>query len=248
MIKRIKWSKLCEQVNAKNALSAEVLSNLDTIDGLINEMTSDITTDLLFTLGRCVQEDFLDPDSNSSNKVWDDLHIYVSSFKETDSRFIYLLANKLREYIAFYEKVLTNEGVQRNLVYSKEYGNEGSSSSTDRGTDSVTPQNSNLYDSQHPESDTLFDQAIANYASSINKNKTSSTSSSSGSSDTTVTGVTWEESKKNIQMMFFNELKDYIMSIPERIYSWYSLETIPAPELCKLFLEYRKAIWDLVNE
>ena len=244
MVKKIKWSVLMNQISAEDCIH-DLISDISDIDELLNSYIEDSSIASLENISTVV-ESIIDDSGNSS--IWKDMNIYVSSWKEYDNRFIYLIQAKLREYLAFYKKILTDEGIQRNLVYSKEYSNSGSASSVERGTDSVTPQNSNLYDSQHPESDALFDEAIANYASGINKNKGSTTSSSSGSSGTSVTGVTWDEAKKNIQMLFFNELKDYLVSIPERIYSWYSLETIPAPELCKLFLEYREAIWDLVNE
>lgn len=179
--------------------------------------------------------------------MWKDLLIYTSSYKDTDCRYVQLLIQKLYEYAGFYNKVLTDEGVQRHLVYAKDYSNQGQASSTERGTDSVTPQNSNLYNSDETTADTLFDEAIANFASGINKNKASSSSSSSGDSTTTVTGTTWDEQKKNLQMLFYNELCDYIMSIPERIYAYYSLDSIPVPELCKLFCQHMKEVMEIFN-
>lgn len=176
---------------------------------------------------------------------WKDLTIFVSSFKESDCRFTQLLIQKLMEYAGFYKKILTDSGVQRALSYGKTYTNNGSSSSQERGIDSVTPQNSSLYDSQHPESDSLFDQAIADFASGINKNKTSVTSSNYGGSTTSVSGVTWEEQKKNLQMLFYNELCDYLMSIPERIYAYYSIDTIPAPELAKFMSQHIKDVMEM---
>lgn len=246
MVKKIKWYRLMNNISAEDCIQ-DLTDDIYDIDDLVNSHLNYSTPISLKNLTDRILN-AIDDSGVENSSIWGSMYIYISSWKEYDNRFIYLIEAKLREYLAFYEKVLTDEGVQRNLVYNKEYSNSGSASSVERGTDSVTPQNSNLYDSQHPESDSLFDEAIANYASSINKDKSSTTSSSSGSSGTSVTGVTWDEAKKNIQMLFFNELKDYLVSIPERIYSWYSLETIPAPELCKLFLEYRKAIWDLVNE
>ena len=149
--------------------------------------------------------------------------------------------------LLFYEKIITDEGVSRNLSYAKEYSNEGSASSVDRGINSETPQNSNLYDSEHPESDSLFDEAIADYASNINKSKASQSSSNEGSSTTTVRGGTWDEQKKNIELMFFNELKEYIVSIPDRIYNYYSIDTVPAPELAIMQCNYLKDIAELLE-
>ena len=154
------------------------------------------------------------------------------------------IANKsnIGKYTGFYYKILTEEGLQRSLSYNKSYSNSGSSSMIDRGINSETPQNSLLYDSQDPASDTKFDEAIATYASNIDKNKSATSSSSEGTSGTTATGVTWEEARKNVLLLFFNELKDFIMSIPERIYAWYSIDTMPFIDLHKEFIDYIKTL------
>ena len=237
-IKRIKWTQLVTQLDAQDILD-DTAQELEYIDDKINALTGSMASKELKDLMKYVDDYHLKP---SDSLVWKDLDIYVSSFKENDRRFILLLKNKLRDYIGFYRKILTDTGIQRALVYAKSYENDGNSSSIERGTDSVTPQNSNLYDSEHPESDALFDQAIADFASSIDKNKASSSSHSEGGSTTNVTGVTWEEGKKNLQLVFYNELKDYIMSLPERIYSYYSIDTIPAPELLKKFAQHLREV------
>ena len=240
MIKKLKWKTLMTQISAKTEVE-KFATDVEAIDTELNTGLNYSTKSLKSLLG-CVTEDIL---TSADTGIWKDLLIFVSSYKENDKRFIYLLCSKLREYLDFYKKILTDEGIQRSMVYAKTYTNNGSASSTERGLDSTTPQNSNLYDPQNPESDSLFDQAIANYASSIDKSKASSTSQSYGGSTTNVSGVTWDEAKKNIQLLFFNELKDYIMSIPERIYSYYSIDTIPAPELFKLTLEHIKAVEEM---
>lgn len=243
-IKKTTWNNLVTQIDAQDIFD-DSEQELIGIDNKINAYTSSIRAKELRDLMKYVDDHILKPNEisyGSDTNIWKDLPIWVSTWKEKDRRFILLLKNKLREYLAFYVKILTDSGVQRALVYSKEYSNEGSSDSTERGLNSETPQNSNLYDSQHPESDSLFDQAIADYASNINKNKGHSQSETSGSSSTNVTGVTWEEGKKNLDLLFFNELKEYIMSLPDRIYNFYSIDTLPAPELCKRWLAYRKEI------
>lgn len=242
MIKKIRWIKLVKNIDAQDIFD-DTEQELIYIDNKINALTQSMASKELRDLMKYVDDYFLkagDDYIHSGNNIWKDLYIYVSSFKENDKRFILLLKNKLREYIGFYRKILTDSGVQRALVYDKTYQNEGSASSVERGTNSETPQNSNLYDSEHPESDSLFDEAIANFASNIDKTKASSESSSSGGSTTEVTGVTWEEGKKNLQLLFYNELKEYLMSIPERIFSYYSIDTMPVPELAKMWIEYFK--------
>ena len=239
-VKKLKWVSLMATINPSSILSS-YSSDFSAIDTLLNAQVSANVSELNNLYVSVAG--FLS--ALPSNK-WADLDIYISSWKQYDDRFIRLLGNKIREYIGFYKKILTDNGVQRNLVYAKTYNASGSASSTERGFNSTTPQNSSLYDSTHPESDSLFDQAIADYASSIDKNKASSTTSSQGGSRTTVSGTTWDEQKKNLLMFFYNELKDFIMSIPERIYHYYSLETIPAPELYKKMLENIEQVKDIV--
>lgn len=232
------WNQLIAE-NSPASIITGVISDLENIDTMLNEKSEGISSAYLKDLANHVKTNLL-----SQNGLWKDLPIFVSSYKFSDKRPILLISNKLREYVLFYEKLITDSGVSRKLSYAKEYSNEGSANSVDRGINSDTPQNSNLYDSEHPESDSLFDKAIADYASNINKGKSSQSSSSSGSSTTNVTGGTWEEQKKNLELMFFNELKEYIVSIPERIYSWYALTTIPAPNLQVMFVQYLKEVAD----
>ena len=245
-VKKIKWKEL--MTNVISALDdSDIEDDLEAIDTLVNEYLGEeahITANYLASLFSYVKDDILTADSDG---MWADIPVYISSYKEKDKRLIYLINAKLREYIGFYNKILTDEGVQRHLVYSKEYENDGNSDNIDRGINSNTPQNSNLYDSTHPESDSKFDQAIADYASEIDKKKSHSNSHTEGTSGTTVSGTTWDEGKKNIQMIFYNELKDYIFSIPERIYHHYSLETIPAPELVKRMIQHYCEVREMLD-
>ena len=233
MIKKILWKNLMTNLDAKTEFD-KFNNEVKAVDDLINAKLSGYSTQSLFKILDLVCDQML---TNNDNGIWADLPVFMSSYREHDKRFIFLLCSNLREYIGFYKAMLTNNGVSRALEYAKTYSNDGEASSTERRTDSETPQNPSLYDSTHPESDTLFDQAIADYASAIGKNKASSTSKSWGGSTTNVSGVTWEEAKKNLQYVFYNELKNFIMSIPERIYSYYSLETTPMPSLLKMAFE-----------
>lgn len=242
-IKKIKWKTLITQIDAQDVFD-DTQQELEYIDNKLNALTLSMNSNELSDLMKYVDEYFLQP---NKTLVWENMPIFVSSFKEMDRRFILLLKNKMREYIGFYKKILEDSGVQRALVYDKTYENDGNANTVERGTNSTTPQNSNLYNPAQPESDSLFDEAIANYASAIDKNKAHSDSHSEGGSVTNVTGVTWEESKKNLQLMFYNELKEYIMSIPDRIYSYYSLDTIPAPQLCKTFIEHLVAVAEMMK-
>lgn len=241
MIQKKTWDELITNNEAHDILD-DVAQEAQYIDSKLNEQTQSFRSHDLEDLVTYVRTYML-----SINGVWKDLPIYVSSFKFNDKRIIHLIKNKVREYLLFYRKLVTDNGVSRNLSYVKNYTNAGTASSVERGTNSETPQNSSLYNPAQPESDSLFDEAIADYASNINKNKASSESSNEGNSETLVTGGTWEEQKKNLQLVFFNELKEYIISIPDRIYSYYSIDTIPFTELQVFRGKYYKDLADLLE-
>lgn len=231
-------------INASAELSP-LLDDITAIDDMVNTYLSDYTNKPLKAMFQYILS-YIVTDSDSG--IWKDLPIYISSYAEYDKRNLYYVINRLREYLAFYKKILTDKGIQRRLVYDKEYDNESHSDSTNRGTNSETPQNSNLYDPTQTTADTLFDQAIANFASNINKDTAKSNADNSGSSSTVVSGATWEEAKKNIELLFFNELAKYIETIPERIYNYYSLETIPFAELTCMFIEYHKQMLEMLKQ
>ena len=240
-IMKRKWDELITNVEAHDILD-DMSQEAQYIDSKLNEKSESFRSHDLEDLVTYVRNNLL-----SVNGVWKDLHIYTSSFKWNDRRIIHLIKNKVREYMLFYRKLVTDDGVSRNLSYAKNYENSGSASSIERGTNSETPQNSSLYNPSQPESDSLFDEAIADYASNINKNKASSSSSNEGNSTTVVTGGTWDEQKKNLELVFFNELKEYIISIPDRIYSWYALDTVPFTELQVMRGEYYKELANLLE-
>lgn len=241
MIQKKTWDELITN-NEANTILDNIATEVAYIDSKLNEQFVSFNSNDLEDLVNYVKTYML-----SVNGVWKDLHIYVSSFKFNDKRIIHLIKNKVREYLLFYRKLVTDSGVSRNLSYKKNYINSGNASSVERGTNSETPQNSSLYNPSQPESDSLFDEAIADYASNINKNKASTESSNKGSSETLITGGTWEEEKKNLQLVFFNELKEYIISIPDRIYSYYSIDTVPFTELQVLRGKYYEELADLLK-
>lgn len=232
-VKKIKWTTLVSQIDAQDVFD-DTEQEVEYIDNKINAFSQSYRAKALKELLEYV-DDYLLKDNDIC--IWKDLNIYVSSFKEKDRRIILLIKNKIREYLMFYKKILTDDGIVRRMSYNKSYSNSGDANSSERGTNSETPQNSNLYDPAHPESDALFDQAIADYASGINKNKALSHSESEGESETIVSGTTWEEQKKNIQLLFFNELKEYIMSIPDIIYRWYAIDTMPYTEIIREYIK-----------
>lgn len=242
-IKKIKWETLMTNLGI-STLFADVEEEVTAIDSALNDQFETYDETPLKDLVKYLKDYVV---TNSVQGIWKGLPIYISSYKENDKRFVHLLKAKIREYLGFYLKILTDSGVQRHLVYAKSYENDGNSSAIERGFNSNTPQNSMLYNAVEATADTNFDQAIADYASTIDKNKSKTTSHTDGTSDTTVSGTTWEEAKRNVELFYFNELKDYLFSLPERIYHYYSLETIPAPELFKKFIEHLEEVREIVE-
>lgn len=319
-----KWSRLVSDLGIYDKLSGFV-GYIDAIEVLRGQVLGvQDYTETISSLYEFVTDSFFkyNPVMPKRN-LWNDLDIFLSSYKEYDSRIITLIHLKLQEYLGFYKKMLEDKGVSRALLYSKNYQNlansmsetsrdstqnssesnssslsgsnskESVGSSTKRTTGnknelgrkihSETPQNSALYDSQTGSiGDALFDQAIADYASSLDRNKVgtdyqdnegvenesndttnesrsetgnsslsgSQKDSASGSTETTnegssatkVTGTTWEESRKNLDLVFYNELKDYIFRLPELVYSYYSIDTKPFTDLYKDFIQYIESL------
>ena len=244
-IKKMTWTELMQTI-IPSRLSASI-TNLTSLIGQVNTAQqtligssnlSNVYNEMLILLCQNVNVD----------SAWKDLVIVGSDFKLNDCRYPQFLFQKAYEYAGFYKKILTDEGVQRALVYAKTYNNSGTASSTVRGANSNTPQNSMLYNATEATANELFDQAIADYATTIDRTKASSTSSSQGGSRTSVSGTTWEEGKKNLQMRFYSELVNFIATIPERIYSWYSLDTMPAPELMKNFCQYLDEVAEIFQD
>ena len=311
MIQKLKWTQLMSNVIGASCISP-FHNSLASIDTLLNaKLPVSVTGGSgLADMEKYIVDHILVTDETES--IWKDLPIYVSSYKAYDKRFIKLIFNKMREYIDFYYKILTDNGVARRLIYSKDYNNYGRTSSSENaslskaGSDtttygegssvtsnadgqtsgnsrkirSETPAYTGLYDSTAGEvTNTLFDQAIANYASSLDKDKSDSsyqdngftearkdsseekiidethTSAKTGSNDvenqgsseTVVSGVSWEEQKKNLSLLFYNELKEFINSVPEMIYHHYAIDTVPFTELTVEYFKYLYALGDMLK-
>ena len=181
-----------------------------------------------------ISNDYLKP-SNSPNArgLWEDLPIYLSSFKLKDRRVCLQIKDNLIRYLKFLLKMTNDEGLQRKMVVSRNFANNNSSSNTDKNVYSETPS-IELQD---------FEEAIK-YASNVSRNDNTGSSSQSGASGETATNVNWEEALKNLQFAFYNEIVDYIISIPSELYNYYSLDSRPITELVKA---RREALYNLYS-
>lgn len=190
--------------------------------GVITSTSSVYTTMLLSFFG------------NEQHNLWNGLPLYTSSFKQNDMRIIYSIIENLTKYTIFLTKMIDDEGIQRKLLTSKEYTHNNTSDSGDKNLYSETPQ---------IELDN-FENAIK-YASNLSKSDLHNESEQTGDSTETVTSTTWDEGLRNLRFAFYNDLIDYINSIPNLIYSYYSLDSLPVPELVKANREYFKTISNL---
>lgn len=171
----------------------------------------------------CIKYDYLSlSTSEDARGLWSDLPIWLSSYKLKDRRPTIKIHDNLIRYLKFLIKMTTDEGIQRKMVVARNFTNNNSSSNTDKNVYSETPQLSLQ----------TFEDAIE-YASNVSRNENTGSSSQSGSSGETSTNVNWEEALKNLQFAFYNEIVDYIISIPFELYNYYSLDSRPITELVK---------------
>ena len=179
-----------------------------------------------------VSNDYLKP-SNSENArgLWEDLPIFLSSYKLKDRRPSIQIKDNLIRYMKFLAKMIADEGLQRKMVVSRNFNNTNTSHNTDKNVYSETPQ-LELQD---------FEEAIQ-YASNVSRNDNEGGSTQAGLSGETATNVNWEESLKNLQFAFYNEIIDYIVAIPSELYNYYSLDSRPITELVKA---RREALYNL---
>lgn len=226
-VKKMMWDELLSQNNNLTSLiSADIIQLGANVDSAFATKYSFTTTieDLL----ACIRDDYL-----KANGLWKELPIWLSSFKEADKRFVLKVQDNLTRYLAFYTKMITDEGLQRKLVIDKGFSNEAHSQTGDKGYFSETPQIGL----------TNFDDAI-NYASNLTKNQGNADSAQSGTSYTREQEATWKEQMENLRFAFYNDLVEYIARIPNMAYSYFCLDGRPAGELQ---IEFRKYLIDVVE-
>lgn len=164
-----------------------------------------------------------------SPNLWEDLPIYLSSYKVKDSRALSTIKDKLIRYLKFFTKMITDDGITRNLVTSRNFANNNSSTTVDKNLYSETPQ---------IQLDN-FENAIK-YASNVARNDSNVTGAQSGASGETVTSKSWDEQMKNLRFAFYNDLAEFIADIPNILYNYYSLDSYPVPALVKARRDYYK--------
>ena len=231
-----KWSELVtEHNNSFSQWQTKFKSLIDTCDTLFaHKISVQFTQHSLWNAFEFILDIVLYNSEEPDDNMWADLPIYVSSFKFKDKRIITEIENRLYQYLGFYAKILTDDGVARKVVTHRTFESEGDNTGDYKNYESDTPQ-INL---------TNFDEAI-DYASRLEKNEDSRHSEKSGSSDYELKSFNWDEALRNMKMVFYDDLVRYFNRIPELIYNYYALDEIPVGESVKGYFDMLKNLRDI---
>ena len=177
-------------------------------------------------------EEYLKDDEQDN--VWRDMTIFMSSFKFRTHRIVDELLNRLIQYMSFYNRMLEDDGVARKLVTHRDYSSTGQSSGEYKNYESETPQVQL----------TNFDDAIK-YASNLEKNEDLRNTQKWGGSDFELKSFNWDEALRNMKMVFYNDLVNYVLSVPVLVYNYYALDQYPVQESVIEYINYMKNLRDM---
>lgn len=233
MVKKMKWINLMDArtLEIKPDVFDDLLNQCDSLFSEKLTATGEVQYDesMLHDSYHYVYDSFFDDDT--TNNIWKDMDIFLSSFKEKDKRIFNEIRLRLFQYLGFFKKVLTDDGVARKMVTHRNYSGTGTSSGDYKNYYSETPQIEL----------TNFDDAIK-YASTLEKNEDSRDTSKEGESDFELKSFNWDEALKNMKMVFYNDLIRYINSLPLLVYDYYALDEYPVGYS---IAEYFKTMKDL---
>lgn len=180
-----------------------------------------------------VIEQFFTKENDEKYNIWFNMPIFISSYNFKDRSPFGELVLRLTQYLGFYKKILTDNGLARSVITHREYDNRGNSDGTTKSYNSETPQIEL----------TNFDDAIK-FASSLAKNEDLTHSRTYGDSDLTVSSKSWDEEEKNLKYIFYNDLCDFIRKMPQWIYAQYSLDSMPTYDIVKETFNYFKDLYE----
>ena len=222
MVVKKTWNEILQENNEVSTLIDSGIIALGTeLDSAFNTKYS-VSTKVATALTDILNDYLLTSNSDNARGLWEDLPIYLSSYKLKDRRASVQIKDNLIRYLKFLIKMTTDEGIQRKMIISRNFSNTNTSRNTDKNVYSETPQLSLQ----------SFEDAIA-FASNVSRNDNEGGSTQAGTSGETANNVNWEEALKNLQFAFYNEIVDYIISIPSELYNYYSLDSKPITELIK---------------
>lgn len=177
---------------------------------------------------------------------WDNLPIWVSSyvvhFPDDDSQAIWAeplrlqeIFNKYVQYLAWVKKIMTDDGVAKSIVISRNLRDSGNNSTESKDSYSETPQLGQVD----------FDEDMLDYRSNFDKGNSSSSYMRATVTDVTTRHKSWDEEMKNLRMVYMSEITEYTRKIPYLIYSAYALDTMPFPDI---ICEYVNSIRSLYEQ
>ena len=221
-----KWQEMITKNNFGDIIDSDVLSLGTALDGVMISKYALVTQ--TYDMLSYVKEAYL---TVGSNLNWNDLPIWLSSYKEGDKRVVIGLKDRLKKYLRFYQKVITDDGLARQMTIDRSFNNVSADSDTNKNYVSDTPQ----------EELDNFETAIIKYASSLTKDERSRRGNQNGTSNETAKNTSWDEGMKNLRLVFYNDLVEFISSIPNILYNYYCLDSRPYPALAK---EYYKGMFN----
>ena len=166
---------------------------------------------------------------------WDDLVIFVSSFKDLGSHsYISKLFFDLRRYLEAYKMLLTNDGFAKKVIYQRFFHSQDEADGNNKNYFSETPQVSS------------GDEALDNleYLSNASKDFSHGETSLDSEDNSTQTSTTWDEARKNYEMIYFKDIYRFIIKIPYLVYDFYALDDYPVTYSLKEFYEAVKRSFD----
>lgn len=222
MIVKKEWNELVTQNSLANIIDNDSITLAGALDTAMNTKYS--TSSKISTLLTHIKSDYL---TASTDGVWYKLPIWLSSYKEKDKRVLYGLNDRLNKYLRFYTKMITDDGLARQMSIDRGFTNASADADTNKRYDAETPT----------EELDNFESAIIKYASGLSKDQRNRTLNQNGTSYERAKNLSWDEGMKNLRLVFYNDLVEFISSIPNIVYNYYCLDSRPAPDLVKAYYE-----------
>lgn len=232
-IKIMKWNDLMTKININDCINnkSALYNVIKNLNDIYNEKVKGLGITNPYNLTK-MYEVVID----IITKDWNDLDIGVSSFGINQLR-VLDITNKYIQYVIWATKVVSDDGIAGIISNSRILGEKGVNTGKSKDTNSDLPQ-------VDVNSQSQFELDMS-YVSNINNNDSSSNYNRDVNETTNMKSRTWEQEVKNLQMVYMNEIVDYITKLPYTIYKAYSLDATPVPLLIS---NYMKSFKDLYNE